>query len=318
MTATTDNVLIIAHRGASGYLPEHTLEAKAYAYALGADFLEQDLVATRDDELVVVHDIHLDRVTNVASVFPARARDDGRFYARDFDLAEIRQLSVSERRRGDNNAAVFPKRFPVNTGRFGVPTLAEEIALIQGLNQSTGRNVGIYPEIKRPAWHKDNGIDISRLVLNALAELGYSDASDRVFLQCFDFHECVRIRNDLGCTLKLVQLLDQPGSDEAPGSDYGYLASKEGLSEIARFADGVGPWLGHLVRIADIDGHPMSSGFVSMAHDLDLAVHPWTFRAEQLIPGFDTLTEMVRWCVEELKIDGLFTDFPDQARAGLT
>lgn len=313
----TKDVLIIAHRGASGYLPEHTLEAKAYAYALGADYLEQDLAATRDDELVVIHDIHLDRVTNVAEVFPDRARDDGRFYVRDFDLVEIRQLNAHERRRGDNSTAVFPKRFPTSGGRFTVPTLAEEITLIQGLNRSTGRNVGIYPEIKRPAWHKDNGVDISRLVIGMLAEFGYRDVSDAVFLQCFDFFECRRIRNDLGCKLKLIQLLDQPGSAEATGSDYAYLASKEGLAEISAFANGVGPWLGHLIKIADIDGHPVSSGFVSMAHELKLEVHPWTFRAEQLIPGFDTLADMVRWSVEELKIDGLFTDFPDQARAGL-
>ena len=88
---------VIAHRGASGYLPEHTLPAKAMAYAMHADFLEQDVVATRDDALVVLHDIHLDRVTDVATRFPGRARDDGRYYVRDFDLAEIRALAVTER-----------------------------------------------------------------------------------------------------------------------------------------------------------------------------------------------------------------------------
>jgi glycerophosphoryl diester phosphodiesterase len=298
-------------------LPEHTLEAKAYSYALGADYIEQDLVATRDNELVVIHDIHIDRVTDVADKFPGRAREDGRFYVRDFDLAEVKQLKARERRQSDGQNAVFPNRFPVDLGNFSVPTFRDEIALIRGLNKSTGRDVGIYAEIKKPAWHKDNGVDLAKLVLQTLAEEGYESPNDKVFLQCFDFHECLRIRTELGSKLKLVQLLDQPGSDEAPGSDYAYLVSQVGLQEIARFADGVGPWLGHLIRIAEIDGHAVSSGFVSRAHELKLVVHPWTFRAEQLVPGFENLAETVRWCAEELKIDGVFTDFPDLALRGL-
>jgi len=103
--------VIIAHRGASGYLPEHTLPAKALAYAMGADFLEQDVVATRDDQLVVLHDIYLDRVTNVAERFPGRAREDGRYYARDFDLGEMRTLKVTERLDA-GGLPVYPHRFP--------------------------------------------------------------------------------------------------------------------------------------------------------------------------------------------------------------
>ena len=149
---------VIAHRGACGYLPEHTLEAKAYAHALGADYIEQDIVATRDDELIVMHDIHLDRVTNVAERYPDRGREDGRFYVRDFDLEEIRSLVAWERRAADGVTAVFPNRFPTGVGAFRVPTLREEIKFIQGLNHSTGRQVGIYPEIKRPQWHRDEGV----------------------------------------------------------------------------------------------------------------------------------------------------------------
>ena len=105
---------VIAHRGACGYLPEHTLPAKAMAYAMGADFLEQDVVATRDDQLVVLHDIHLDRVTDVAAVYPDRARRDGRYYVRDFDLEEIRTLRVTER-LDDEGRPVYPGRFPPHT-----------------------------------------------------------------------------------------------------------------------------------------------------------------------------------------------------------
>jgi glycerophosphoryl diester phosphodiesterase len=310
------DVLIIAHRGASGYLPEHTLEAKAFAYALGADYIEQDVVATRDDELVVLHDIHLELVTNVAERFPDRKRADGRFYARDFDLAEIKSLNVWERRKEDGKTPVYPKRFPTGLGNFQVPTLQEEIALVQGLNRSTGRNTGIYPEIKSPAWHREEGVDLSVLVLQALDESGYKTRDDRVFLQCFDAREVRRIREDLGCELKMVQLIGENSWGESD-TDYEPLKTAAGLAQLAETVEGVGPWIGHLMRMADIDGQPVSTGFVSAAHAAGLQVHPYTFRADELAPGFESLPEMVRWFVDELKIDGLFTDFTDIALAAL-
>ena len=111
----TSSPIVIAHRGASGYLPEHTLAAKAMAHAMGAGFIEQDVVLSRDGAAIVLHDIHLDSTTNVAQCFPDRARTDGRFYAIDFDLQEIRQLRVHERTHLDvkrNGLAVFTERFP--------------------------------------------------------------------------------------------------------------------------------------------------------------------------------------------------------------
>jgi len=311
-----NDVLIIAHRGACGYLPEHTLEAKAFAYALGADYIEQDVVATRDDELVVLHDIHLDRVTNIAERFPERKREDGRFYARDFDLAEIKSLNVWERRQEDGTAPVFPKRFPTDAGNFQVPTLREEIDLVQGLNKSTGRNIGIYPEIKNPAWHRDEGVDLSVLVLQMLGEYGYKNRDDKVFLQCFDASEVRRIRAELGCELKMVQLIGENSWGESD-TDYEPLKTAAGLAQLAETVDGVGPWIGHLIRMAEIDGHPVSTGFVTAAHAAGLQVHPYTFRADELAPGFESLQEMVRWFVDELKINGLFTDFPDIAATAL-
>jgi len=310
------NTLVIAHRGASGYLPEHTLESKAYAHALGADYIEQDIVATRDDQLIVVHDIHLDRVTNVVELFPDRHRDDGRFYARDFDLSEIRRLTVGERRGSDGVTAAFPNRFPVGVGNFRVPTLREEIKLIQGMNRATGRNAGIYPEIKNPAWHKEEGVDLSALVIELLDDLGYRTQSDAVFLQCFDAAEVKRIRHELGCKLKLVQLVAENSWGESD-SDYDFLKTPDGLREIAKTADGIGPWLNQLVDTTGVDGQPVSSGMVKSAHDAGLVVHPYTFRADQLGQGFETLSEMVAWFSESLGVDGVFTDFPDQALRGL-
>ena len=163
--------LVVAHRGASGYLPEHTLAAKAHAHALGADFLEQDIVLTKDDVPVVLHDVYLDAVTDVARRFPGRARPDGRHYALDFTLAELRQLEVRERVNLKTGEAQYPARYPSAAAPTGlrIPTLEEELTLVQALNRSTGRVAGIYPEIKAPRWHREQGRDPSRVILPVLA-----------------------------------------------------------------------------------------------------------------------------------------------------
>lgn len=305
-------LLVIAHRGASGYLPEHTLEAKAYAHALGAHFIEQDVVATRDDRLIVLHDIYLESVTDVAARYPDRSRDDGHFYARDFDLAEILALTVRERRAADGVSAAFPGRFPAGIGEFRVATLESEIELIQGMNHSTGREVGIYPEIKRPAWHRAEGVDISSLVLGLLDELGYQTRNDPIYLQCFDAEELRRIRRELGCELRLVQLLGENDWGESD-TDYEGLKTRDGLADVATYADGIGPWLGQLATVSKIDGEAVSTGLTSIAREFGLSVHAYTFRADQLAPGFDSLEEMVAWFVDKVGIDGVFTDFPDRA-----
>ncbi len=308
----TNRPMIIAHRGASGYLPEHTLEAKALAYGMGADYLEQDVVASRDDQLVVLHDIYLDRVTDVAERFPDRSRADGRFYARDFDLAEIQSLRAWERLSSDGKNAVFPGRYPAKSGAFRVPSLEEELELIAGLNRSSGRTVGIYPEIKRPAWHKENGVDLSSKLLVALDQYGYRDANDPAFVQCFDASEVERLRHDLNCKLPLIQLIGNNNWGESD-TDYDQLRTEEGMAQVAKNADGLGPGLWHLYTLAEIDGQPVSTGLVSLAHSLDLIVHPYTFRVDQLPPGFETFNAAVLWFVDALAIDGLFTDFPDKA-----
>ena len=306
--------LIIAHRGASGYLPEHTLEAKALAFAQGADYLEQDVVATRDDRLVVLHDVYLDRVTDVAERFPDRQRSDGRYYTRDFDLAEVQALNVHER-RGEDGKAVYPGRFPTGAGRFRIPTLEAEIEMIQGLNRSTGRAVGIYPEIKRPAWHRSEGIDLGARLLEVLAAYGFRDREDRVYVQCFDADELGRLR-DLGCDLKLVQLIGENDWGEAE-TDYAALRTRRGLETLAGIVDGIGPWLQQLYTSGRGGGRAKSTGLAGEARKLGLEVHPWTFRADELAPGFASFAAMVRWFARGLKVEGLFTDFPDLAREAI-
>ena len=301
--------VIIAHRGASGYLPEHTLAAKAMAYAMNADFLEQDVVATRDDQLVVLHDIFLDRVTDVAERFPRRARTDGRYYVRDFDLDEIRRLTVSERVT-ETGLPVYPGRFPPRGGHFRVHTLAEELQLVTGLNQATGKQTGVYPEIKRPAWHRREGFDLTSAFLQELSTHGYQTREDPIFVQCFDAAEVRRIRHELDCGLRLVQLIGENDWQEAD-TDYKYLRSDRGLTELADTVDAVGPWLNQLYAVEPRSGAPVSTGLAERAHDAGLLVHPYTFRADDLPAGFHRFEDLVRFFAFDIGVDGMFTDFPD-------
>ena len=212
-SAQAADKIVIAHRGASGYLPEHTLPSKALAYAQGADYLEQDLVMTKDDRLIVLHDHYLDRVTDVAERFPERARKDGRYYAIDFTLAEIKSLRFTEGFDIDKGVKrqTYPGRFPMGKSDFRIHTFEEEIEFIQGLNHSTGRDIGLYPEIKAPWFHRQEGKDITVKTLEVLKRYGYTGKNDKVYLQCFAFYELKRIKTELmptpGMDLKLVQLI---------------------------------------------------------------------------------------------------------------
>ena len=302
--------VVIAHRGASGYLPEHTLPAKALAYAMGADYLEQDIVATRDDRLIVVHDIHLDRVTNIAERFPDRARADGRYYARDFDLAEISTLKAHER-TDEKGELAFPGRFPSAGEDFRVHSLERELELVAHLSRHGARPVGIYPEIKDPAWHRREGVDISLLVLETLARFGYEDHAAPAYLQCFDEKELRRIRHQLGCRLKLVQLIGEDDWSPEP-TNFAAMRTKKGLAILSGTVDGVGPWFNRLYKLRKRDGRISDSGFVTRAHEQGLVVHPYTFRSDALPPGFTSFDELLDFSINGLALDGLFTDFPDK------
>jgi glycerophosphoryl diester phosphodiesterase len=291
--------VVIAHRGASGYLPEHTLPAKAMAYAMGADYLEQDIVLSKDDIPIVIHDIHLETVTDVAKKFPMKKRNDGRFYVIDFTFVELKQLNVSERFDPATNKAVFSNRFPVFTATFKLHSLQEEIEFIQGLNKSTGKNMGIYPEIKEPEFHKKEGKDISKIVLEVLNDYGYKTKKDNCMLQCFDAKELKRIRNQFKSELFLVQLME--------------FKSDEKLEEIATYADGIGPWVPQIIKGKE-NGKWLITNLVANAHKLNLKVHAYTFRADQL-GDFDSFEALLQVALYEANVDGVFTDFPDKAVA---
>ncbi len=284
--------LVIAHRGASGYLPEHTLEAYAYAYALGADYVEPDLVLTRDGVFICLHDIYLDSTTNVATVFPDRKRTDGRYYAIDFDLEEIKTLAVHER---------LPGRFPKGKSSFQVPTFEEMIELIQGLNQSTERGVGIYPELKQPTWHRAqearaNKPNMEVPFLEMVERHGYRGPDALIFVQCFEKEPLQRLR-ERGSRLQHVFLV---GDDPNSTADL----SAEGLSAMRSYADGIGPAKSLLTKDPKL---------VERFHAAGLVVHPWTFRADDVGPGFSSVDDELESFYFTLGVDGVFTDFPDRA-----
>ena len=278
---------------------------------MGADYIEQDVVLSKDNRPIVLHDIHLDTVTNVAEVFPSRSRPDGRYYAIDLTIGEIKQLCVTERIDLKTGKAAFPGRFPFGKSRFEVPTLAEEIELIQGLNKSTGRDVGIYVEVKSPAWHRGEGKDISKIVVDLLREYGYEDDQDKVYVQCFDAAETKRLRVELGTRLKLIQLIGENSWDETL-TDYDKLRTAEGLREIATYANGIGPRMAHICKGLDQHGKPQLTLLVEQAHAHGLQVHPYTFRRDSLPDYATTSAEVLRIFLGAAAVDGVFTDHPDQ------
>ncbi|WP_444891339.1 glycerophosphodiester phosphodiesterase [Microbulbifer sp. DLAB2-AA] len=326
-TAGAESPLVIAHRGASAYLPEHTLEAKAMAYAMRPDYIEQDLVLSKDNHLIVMHDIYLDSTTNVAEIFPGRAREDGHYYTIDFTLEELKKLRVSEAFSigEDGPQAKYPHRFPLWKSSFQLSTFEEEIELIQGLNKSLGYEIGIYPEIKKPYFHHWEGKDIATIALQKLKEYGYSDKQQKVFLQCFDAEELQRIKFELmpamGMDLSLVQLIAATSWGEKlieidgiiQNYDYDWMLEPGGMRKIASYANGIGPWYPMLIEVED--GKPRANNIVRRAHRRDLQVHPYTFRAdpEKLPEEFDSFNQFLHFAAYQLRIDGIFTDQPDQA-----
>ena len=303
--ATPPPFIIIAHRGASGYLPEHTLEAKALALGQGADYLEQDVVLSRDHVPVILHDIHIDTVSDAATRFPDRHRQDGRWYALDFTLAELQSLTLTERFDPKTGRQVHPGRFPKGTGTFRIVTLEQELAFIDGLNRSSGRRVGIYPEIKQPAWHRAQGLDSSAVILEILRRHGYDRPDALCFLQCFEHDEVLRLRRKLGWKGPLIQLLSA-GKSGPGGSNFEHLRSPEGLQELARTATGIGPSISSV-----IDSRGRVTRLAADARAAGLKIHPYTLRNDDLPAWAASPEDVLARLVNAARVDGIFTDFPD-------
>ncbi|MCM2680335.1 glycerophosphodiester phosphodiesterase [Echinimonas agarilytica] len=298
---------IIAHRGASGVLPEHTLVSVAYAHAAGADYIEQDVVLTKDDIPIVMHDIYLEQTTNVADIFPKRKREDGHFYAIDFTVQEIQYLEVHERVAPGTNKPIFPNRFPLQMTQFRVPTLEQEIKLIQGLNHSTRLDVGLYVELKNPQWHRDNGKNLATHTLGLLAQYGYENADDNAFIQSFDAKELKLIFTQQLTNLKLIQLIGENDWNLAE-TDFDAMKTSEGITEVATYAAGIGPWWKQLLMLSD--DKIITTDLTRFAHQHKLLVHPYTFRIEEVPAKAHDYEHLLKVIVQTLQVDAIFTDNP--------
>lgn len=343
--------LVIAHRGASGYMPDHTLEGYAKAIELGADFIEPDLVATKDGVLIARHEPNLKDTTDVAKrpEFASRKRKmmvDGNeeegWFASDFTLAEIKTLRAVQP-RGDRSKAF--------DGQFQVPTFEEVLALREAKSKETGRQIGVYPETKHPTYHQQLGLALEQPLVALLKQYKLNRKDAPVFIQSFEAANLKQLRKLT--PNKLVYLLDAndvrpDGSidanvpyDHVVAGDkrtYADMLTPAGLKEIKSFADGIGPWKPYLIswqamvdpktgKAADVDGDKVvdqrdmtliePSDVVKNAHKLGLVVHPYTFRNESkhLAANFqDSPLEEYR-AYFELGVDGVFTDYTDTALA---
>ena len=337
--------LVIGHRGAHGYLPAHTLEGYALAIELGADYIEPDLVATKDGHPIASHEPNLIATTDVASrpEFASRRRTaivdgfpDTGFFASDFTLAEIKRL------RRVQDFAERPQQF---NGKFEVPTLQEVIALAKRKSEEKGRTIGIYPETKHPTYHKSIGLPLEKRLVAALAAAGWNHRNAPVIIQSFEQSNLKELRKMT--SVRLVQLVDandvnpdgtldftapfdRPFDWTASGDPrllartFGFFVTDAGLREIKTYADGIGPWKRYIVSTvaAELPGPGEASlkllpptDLIARAHKVGLLVHTWTFRNEQrrLVSDYagNPVNEYLQFY--RLGIDGVFSDFTDTA-----
>jgi glycerophosphoryl diester phosphodiesterase len=312
--------LIIGHRGASGHLPEHTLEAYDLAITQGAHFIEPDLVATRDGVLVARHENRIDETTDVATKFPHRKTTktiDGKaesgWFTEDFTLLELKSLRARER---------LPFRNLGNDGKFDIPTFREVIALAQKRSAELGRTVGVYPETKHPTYFRSLGLPLEEPLLRDLEEAGWNDAAAPVFIQSFEVGNLRTLATKT--RVRLVQLVADGGapwdfvSSGSPRT-YASLLSPEGLAEVKSYAAGVGLQKPLVFRSTDEGRTFEPTGVVDRAHGAGLLVHVWTFRDEdRFLTPLDHGRPEAEVCRFALAgVDGMFTDFPDTALKAL-
>ena len=327
--------LVIAHRGASGERPEHTPMAYRVAIAQGADFIEPDLVLTKDGHFVCRHENEIGETTDVGQrpEFAARRATrviDGQsltgWFTEDFTLAELKTLGCRER---------LPQLRPGNVKydlHDRIPTLEEVIALAAEAGRRTGRIIGLYPEIKHPAYFAGIGLGMEARLAAAMRKAGFDSPSAPVFIQCFEVGPLKTLRTML--KTPLVQLVsDEGGPADLPGVTYDEMASAAGLKAIAAYADGVGPEKSRVLPV--VDGAPGApTAFVANAHAAGLKVHPWTVRRENYFlperlrrlsnpptPEDARATGDVGALLKALYtagVDGVFTDNPAEAVAART
>jgi glycerophosphoryl diester phosphodiesterase len=322
--------LVIGHRGAAGYRPEHTLASYELAARMGADYIEPDLVSTKDHVLVARHENDITATTDVADHPEFAGREttkviDGTsltgWFTEDFTLAELKTLRAKER------IPDIRQRNTIYNGRFEVPTFQEVIDLSKRLSRELHRPIGIYPETKHPTYFRGIGLPLEPPLVRTLDRSGLNKRGAKVFVQSFEVGNLKALDREL--KVPLVQLFDakmrQPADFVKSGDPrtYGDLATPAGLREVARYADGVGPSKDYIVP-RDAAGNSLSpTNFVDDAHKAGLLVHPYTFRNENTflplelrssgVPSDygDAIAEDLQFF--RLGVDGIFTDNADTA-----
>jgi glycerophosphoryl diester phosphodiesterase len=345
--------LVIGHRGLAGYMPDHTLEGYARAIALGADFIEPDVVATKDGELVARHEPNITATTDVSKrpEFASRKRtrnvdgvNETGWFTTDFTLAELKTLRAIQ---------PLPERSTEYNGKFSIPTLKEVLELARTEGAKAGRSVGVYIETKHPTYHERAGLKLEDRILAMLASYGYTEKTSPVILQSFEVSNLKYLRQKT--RVRLVQLLDGDGVSLdgkvtlAPPFDKPYdvavaggastfasMLTPAGLAEIKTYADGIGPWKAYIVASKGVDangdGKPddvngdgvvderdrtltPATNVVRDAHAVGLLVHPFTFRSEprRLTSDFKGDPVAEYQLFYKLGVDGVFSDFTDTA-----
>jgi glycerophosphoryl diester phosphodiesterase len=349
--------IVIGHRGAPGYLPDHTLEGYKLAITFGADYIEPDLVATKDGHLIARHEPNISATPDVASrpKFASRRRigivdgfpEEG-FFASDFTLAEIKQLRAVQ---------PLAERSQAFNGKFEIPTFEEVLDLVERMERKQHRTIGVYPETKHPTYHQRLGLPLEGRLVAALRRHGLNHRRSAVFIQSFEQANLKQLNRMT--PVRLVQLVDAydvnpdgtlayiapfdrpydwtvSGDPRLLARTFGFFATNAGLREIARYADGIGPWKRYIVSSAAVDlngdgtiGDENGDGLVDeadrkalpptdlirRAHKHGLLIHTWTFRNEKRRLLADYGNNPIREYLQfyRLGIDGVFADFPDTA-----
>jgi glycerophosphoryl diester phosphodiesterase len=313
--------IVIAHRGASGYRPEHTLAAYSLAIDMGADFIEPDLVSTKDSVLVARHEIEIGGTTDVATKFPdrrtTRTIDGNRvtgWFTEDFTLAELKTLRANER---------LPFRSHAYDGLEPIPTLEEILGLVERRTRETGRRIGVYPETKHSSYFRSIGRPLEEPLLAALARRGWTTPAAPVFIQSFEVENLRALRARTG--VRLVQLIDNHSgpADASTAPDvpatYATMVTPAELARIALYANAIGVEKSLVQPIDSLGMRGTPTPLVADAHRAGLAVHVWTMRSDaSILPKAYAGDAAAEWrTFASLGVDGIFGDFPDVGVAAL-
>lgn len=310
--------IVIGHRGACGYRPEHTLASYELAIQMGADYIEPDLVSTKDGVLVARHENDISETTDVSDAREFANRKTTKiiggqevtgWFTEDFTLAELKTLRAKER---------LPFRNHAFDGHFEIPTLQEIIDLVKNRSTETGSAIGIYPETKHPTYFKSINLSLEDPLVALLEANGYTSQHDPIYIQSFEVENLKQLNQMTH--LPLVQLLahgeQQPYDLMVKGDSrtYADLTTPEELAKIAQYADAIGPYKGLIVPIQTKRLQPPTC-LIDDAHAVGLRVHTWTFRNEQqyLASDYNGNSEAEYEQFFKLGIDGVFSDFPDTA-----